>query len=185
MNDDYDYRATFDLSQGDLKAIDQALALLEEKFSILDEAAEEDCPEALPFSPRDEVFIHKAIPVLRREGDVFIDDPDVEVDEIRGHMLSIAQLRPRLRRLRGLVGRGEVSVFTLLNEAYDACALGVLMLDRVRPRLTELPSLREAMSCKGPNVMKLLPAEGDTSLLDASELGELTGGKDRGKGGAA
>ena len=48
--------------------------------------------------------------------------------------------------------------------------IGILTLDRVRPNLTELPVLREAMFLQGPNVMALLPKEGDVSLLDADEI---------------
>ena len=171
MNDDYDYRATFDFSQADLKAIERALTILEEKFAILDDYDENGLPDGLPYYPRDEVFIRKATEVIKREWDVFVDDDDVDVDEIRGHMLSVEQLRPYVRRLRDLLERGESNLRDLLCEAHDACMMGILTLDHVRPNLKELPALREAMSWQGPNVMALLPKEGDVSLLDADEIG--------------
>jgi hypothetical protein len=52
MNDDYDYRATFDFSQADWKAIERALTMLEEKFAILDDYDETSLPTACPFTPR-------------------------------------------------------------------------------------------------------------------------------------
>jgi hypothetical protein len=102
MNDDYDYRATFDFSQNDLKAIERAVAILEEKFSILGDYDESDLPDGVPFYPRDEVFISKATDLLRLERDIFEHDDWVDIDEIRGHMLSAAQLRPSVR-LRALI----------------------------------------------------------------------------------
>lgn len=170
MNDDYDYRATFDFSQADLKAIERALTILEEKFAILGDYDENSLSDGLQYCPRDEVFIRKATDVLKREWDVFVDDDDVDVDEIRGHMLSVEQLRPTVRRLRDLLERGESNLRDLLGAAHDACMIGILTLDRVRPNLTELPVLREAMFLQGPNVMALLPKEGDVSLLDADEI---------------
>ena len=41
MHDDYDFTATFDFDDSEWKAIDDALALLEEKFAMLDEPVEE------------------------------------------------------------------------------------------------------------------------------------------------
>jgi hypothetical protein len=67
MNDDYDYRSTFDFSQSDLQAIERAVAILEEKFAILDDYDETELPKARPFYPRDEVFIQKALEVIKRE----------------------------------------------------------------------------------------------------------------------
>lgn len=176
MNDDYDYRATFDLSQNDLKAIERAIAILEEKFAVLGDYDDKELPGGTPFYPRDEVFIHKTAEVIRRERDLFEDDDWVDIDEIRGHMLSVAQLRPFLMRLRALVEQGESNLRDLLCEAHDDCLMGLFTLERMRPRLKELPALREASSYKGPNVMRLLPSEGDTSLLDDDEV------RDSGKG---
>ncbi len=176
MNDDYDYRSTFDFSQSDLQAIERAVAILEEKFAILDDYDETELPEGTPFYPRDEVFIQKAAEVIKRERLVFENDDEVDIDEIRGHMLSVAQLRPFVVRLRALVERGESNLRDLLSEAHDACLMGVLWLEHVRPGLKELPVLREAGSWRGPNVMTLLPDEGDTSLLDEDELREAKGG---------
>lgn len=176
MNDNYDYRATFDFSEADLKAMERAVAILEEKFAILDDFDENDVPEGLPCYPRGEVFIRKACEVILRERDVFEDDDDVDVDEIRGHMLSVKQLSPLLTRLRVLVHRGESNVRDLLWEAREASMLGVFALRHVRPGLRELPALIEAMYFKGPDVMRLLPKEGDTSLLDEDEVREARGG---------
>ncbi|GLT23326.1 hypothetical protein GCM10007933_27910 [Zoogloea oryzae] len=173
MNDDYDYRATFDFSQNDLKAIERAVAILEEKFSILGDYDETDLPDGVPFYPRDEVFISKATDLLRRERDIFEHDDWVDIDEIRGHMLSVAQLRPFLVRLRALIEQGESNLRDLLCEAHDACLMGVFTLERQRPHLKELPALHEVGTWRGPNVMKLL---GDTSLLDEDELREAKGG---------
>lgn len=173
MNDDYDYRATFDFSQNDLQAIERAVAILEEKFSILGDYDEEELPEGTPFYPRDEVFIQKAAELIKRERLVFENDDDVDVDEIRGHMLSVAQLRPFVVRLRALVERGESNLRDLLCEAHDACLMGVFWLEHVRPGLKELPVLHDAGTWRGPNVMRLL---GDTSLLDEDELREAKGG---------
>lgn len=175
MNDDHDYRATLDFSQNDLKAIERAVAILEEKFAILDDYDEKDLPDGTPFFPRDEVFITKAAELIKRERDLFEHDDDVDIDEIRGHMLSVEQLRPFLVRLRALLEQGESNLRDLLREAHDACMLGVFMLEHQRPHLKELPALREASSWRGPNVMRMLPKEGDTSLLDESELREAKG----------
>lgn len=177
MNDDHDYRATFDLSQADLQAIERAVAILEDKFAALDDCDETDLPDGTPFYPRSEVFIGKAAEVIRRERDLFEHDDDVDIDEIRGHMLSVAQLRPFLVRLRALLEKGESNLRDLLNEAHDACLLGVFTLEHMRPGLKELPALREAGYWRGPNVMQLLPDAGDTSLLDEDEVRAARGGK--------
>jgi hypothetical protein len=72
MNDDYDYRATFDFSQAITKAIERALTILEEKFAILGDYDENSLSDGLQYYPRDEVFIRKATEVLKREWDVFV-----------------------------------------------------------------------------------------------------------------
>jgi hypothetical protein len=54
----------------------------------------------LPFDPSAEAYTRRAIGELRKEWVHFVDDPWTDLDEIRGHLLSIDQLRPRLRRLR-------------------------------------------------------------------------------------
>lgn len=176
MNDDYDYRSTLEFSQKDLEAIERAVAILEEKFAILGDYDETDLPDGTPIFPRDEVFIQKATEVILRERDAFEHDEEVDIDEIRGHMLSVAQLRPFLIRLRALLEKGESNVRDLLRDAHIACMCGVFTLQYTRPRLKELSALREATSFRGPNVMRLLPSAGDTSLLDEDEL------RDSGKG---
>ena len=49
-----------DFSQADLKAIERALTVLEEKFAILGDYDENSLSDGLQYHPRDEVFIRKA-----------------------------------------------------------------------------------------------------------------------------
>ena len=97
-----DYRATFDLSDADWKAIDKALSLLEEKFMALRDITDEDRAWQVPFSTRAEAFCRKAVDVMVKDRDVLIDT-DVDLDEIRGDLLSIDELRPRISRLESLL----------------------------------------------------------------------------------
>ena len=167
MHDDYDFTATFDFSDSEWKAIDDALALLEEKFAMLDELV--DDPEESYFSLFDaaaEAYTRRAIDELRKEWVHFVDDPWTDLDEIRGHLLSIDQLRPRLRRLRELCRRGQANVHVIGSEAYDACLSGQFTLERLGKgeRLKRLNEMSTEM--RKPHVKALLGDGEDTSLVD-------------------
>ena len=99
-----DYRATFDFSDADWAAVDKALAVLEDKFSRLREITPEDLAWQIPFSTRAEAFCRKAVDVMVKDRDVLIDT-DVDLDEIRGDLLSIDELRPRIGRLAALLDK--------------------------------------------------------------------------------
>ena len=167
MHDDYDFTATFDFSDSEWKAIDAALALLEEKFAMLDELV--DDPEESYFSLFDaaaEAYTRRAIGVLRQDWVHFIDDRWTDLDEIRGHLLSIDQLRPRLRRLRDLYRRGQSNVNVLGVEAYDGCMMGQLKLERFG-RGGALKRIQETTAeMRSARVRALLGDGEDTSLVD-------------------
>ena len=167
MHDDYDFTATFDFSDSEWKAIDAALTLLEEKFAMLDPLV--DDPEESYFSLFDaaaEAYTRRAIGVLRKEWVHFVDDPWTDLDEIRGHLLSIDQLRPRLRRLRDLYRRGQSNVNTISVEAYDGCMMGQLKLERLG-RGGALKRIDKMTSeLRTPVVKALLGDTEDTSLVD-------------------
>ena len=165
-----DYRATFDLSDADWKAIDKALSLLEEKFMALRDITDEDRAWQVPFSTRAEAFCRKAVDVMVKDRDVLIDT-DVDLDEIRGHLLSIDQLRPRLRRLRELYRRGQSNVNAIGGEAYDGCMMGQLTLER-SGRGGALKRIKEAtVEMRTSRIKTLLGDIEDTSLVD-DELDE-------------
>lgn len=166
MHDDYDYTATFDFSDSDWKAIDQALALLEEMFAMLDEPVEDAEEGCFPFDPSAEAYTRKAIGVLRKEWVHFVDHPWTDLDEIRGHLLSIDQLRPRLRRLRELYRRGQSNVNAIGGEAYDGCMMGQLTLDRIG-RAGLLKRIEaETAEMRRSRIKSLLGDGEDTSLVD-------------------
>lgn len=166
MHDDYDFTATFDFSDSDWKAIDQALALLEEKFAMLDDIEGEADEGDFPFDAAAEAYTRKAIGELRKEWVHFVDDSWTDLDEIRGHLLSIDQLRPRLRRLRELCRRGQANVHVIGSEAYDACMLGELKLERIG-RSGPLKRIHEmSTEMRKPHVKALLRDCENTSLVD-------------------
>lgn len=166
MHDDYDFTATFDFSDKEWKAIDDALALLEEKFAMLDEPVEDAEEGCFPFDAAAEAYARKAIGVLRKEWVHFVDDPWTDLDEIRGHLLSVDQLRPRLRRLRELYRRGQSNVNAIGGEAYDGCMMGHLKLERIG-RAGPLKRIRDATDeMRKPHVKALLRDVEDTSLVD-------------------
>ncbi|MBL8435193.1 MAG: hypothetical protein JNL99_09695 [Zoogloea sp.] len=166
MHDDYDFTATFDFSDSDWKAIDQALALLEEKFAMLDDIEGEADEGDFPFDAAAEAYTRRAIGELRKEWVHFVDDSWTDLDEIRGHLLSIDQLRPRLRRLRELCRRGQANVHVIGSEAYDACLSGQFTLERLGKgeRLKRLNEMSTEM--RKPHVKALLGDGEDTSLVD-------------------
>ncbi len=166
MHDDYDFTATFDFSDSDWKAIDAALALLEEKFAMLDDIDGEADEGDFPFDAAAEAYTRKAIGELRKEWVHFVDDSWTDLDEIRGHLLSIDQLRPRLRRLRELCRRGQANVHVIGSEAYDACLSGQFTLERLGKgeRLKRLNEMSTEM--RKPHVKALLGDGEDTSLVD-------------------
>ncbi|WP_298595448.1 hypothetical protein [Zoogloea sp.] len=166
MHDDYDFTATFDFSDSDWKAIDQALALLEEKFAMLDDIDGEADEGDFPFDAAAEAYTRKAIGELRKEWVHFVDDSWTDLDEIRGHLLSIDQLRPRLRRLRELCRRGQANVHVIGSEAYDACMLGEFKLERIG-RSGPLKRIHEmSTEMRKPHVKALLRDCENTSLVD-------------------
>ena len=166
MHDDYDFTATFDFSDSDWKAIDQALALLEEKFAMLDDIEGEADEGDFPFDAAAEAYTRRAIGELRKEWVHFVDDSWTDLDEIRGHLLSIDQLRPRLRRLRELCRRGQANVHVIGSEAYDSCLSGQFTLERLGKgeRLKRLNEMSTEM--RKPHVKALLGNCEDTSLVD-------------------
>ena len=166
MHDDYDFSATFDFSDSDWKAIDQALALLEEKFAMLDDIEGEADEGDFPFDAAAEAYTRRAIGELRKEWVHFVDDSWTDLDEIRGHLLSIDQLRPRLRRLRELCRRGQANVHVIGSEAYDSCLSGQFTLERLGKgeRLKRLKEMSTEM--RKPHVKALLGNCEDTSLVD-------------------
>ena len=166
MHDDYDFTATFDFSDKEWKAIDDALALLEEKFAMLDEPVEDAEEGCFPFDASAEAYARQAIGVLRKEWVHFVDDPWIDLDEIRGHLLSVDQLRPRLRRLRELYRRGQSNVNAIGGEAYDGCMMGQLTLDRIG-RAGPLKCIHDETAEMRRSRIKTLLGDGeDTSLVD-------------------
>jgi hypothetical protein len=96
----------------------------------------------------------------------FVDDPWTDLDEIRGHLLSIDQLRPRLRRLRELYRRGQSNVNAIGGEAYDGCMMGQLTLER-SGRGGALKRIKEAtVEMRTSRIKTLLGDIEDTSLVD-------------------
>ena len=171
MHDDYDFTATFDFDDSEWKAIDDALALLEEKFAMLDDIEGEADEGDFPFDAAAEAYTRRAIGELRKEWVHFVDDPWTDLDEIRGHLLSIDQLRPRLRRLRELYRRGQSNVNAIGGEAYDGCMMGQLTLER-SGRGGALKRIKEAtVEMRTSRIKTLLGDIEDTSLVD-DELDE-------------
>ena len=114
MHDDYDFTATFDFDDCEWKAIDDALALLEEKFAMLDEPVEEAEEGCFPFDPSAEAYTRRAIGELLR-----LDDEMREMIIARAPMRSLKEAA----RARGTVLLRDVAV--------DAALQGLTTLEEV------------------------------------------------------
>ena len=160
-----DYRATFDLSEADWKAIDKALSVLEEKFMALRDITEEDLAWQIPFSTRAEAFCRKAVDVMVKDRDVLIDT-DVDLDEIRGDLLSIDELRPRIGRLESLLEKCRHNENWLARYLYTGCMDGYFVFD-LAGRAGPMKALREAISFKKPGLkMPLVDRSGKGPAID-------------------
>lgn len=139
-----DYRATFDFSDADWAAVDKALAVLEDKFSRLREITPEDLAWQIPFSTRAEAFCRKAVDVMVKDRDVLIDT-DVDLDEIRGDLLSIDELRPRIGRLAALLDKCRHNEGWLARYLYLGCIDGYVAFDHAG-RTASIRALYDAIS---------------------------------------
>ena len=145
MHDDYDFTATFDFDDSEWKAIDDALALLEEKFAMLDEPVEEAEEGCFPFDPSAEAYTRRAIGELRKEWVHFVDDPWTDLDEIRGDLLSIDELRPRIGRLAALLDKCRHNEGWLARYLYLGCIDGYVAFDHAG-RAAPMRALYDAIS---------------------------------------
>ena len=160
-----DYRATFDISDADWKAIDKALSLLEEKFMALRDITDEDRAWQVPFSTRAEAFCRKAVDVMVKDRDVLIDT-DVDLDEIRGDLLSIDELRPRISRLESLLEKCRHNENWLARYLYTGCMDGYAVFD-IAGRAAPMKPLRDAISFRKPGLkMPLVDFDGAGLKLD-------------------
>ena len=160
-----DYRATFDISDADWKAIDKALSLLEEKFMALRDITDEDRAWQVPFSTRAEAFCRKAVDVMVKDRDVLIDT-DVDLDEIRGDLLSIDELRPRISRLESLLEKCRDNETWLKGFLFTGCIDGYVVFD-LAGRAGPMKPLHDAMSFKKPGLkMPLVDRSGKGPVID-------------------
>ena len=160
-----DYRATFDFSDADWQAIDKALAVLEDKFTALRDITAEDRAWQIPFSTRAEAFCRKAVDVMVKDRDVLIDT-DVDLDEIRGDLLSIDELRPRISRLESLLEKCRDNETWLKGFLYTGCIDGYAVFD-IAGRAGPMKPLRDAISYRKPGLkMPLVDFDGAGLKLD-------------------
>lgn len=160
-----DYRATFDFSDADWAAVDKALAVLEDKFSRLREITPEDLAWQIPFSTRAEAFCRKAVDVMVKDRDVLIDT-DVDLDEIRGDLLSIDELRPRIGRLAALLDKCRHNEGWLARYLYLGCIDGYVAFDHAG-RAAPMRALYDAISYRTPGLaLPLVDFDGAGLKLD-------------------
>ena len=145
MHDDYDFTATFDFDDSEWKAIDDALALLEEKFAMLDdiegEADEGDFPfdaaaahPAFAFIDRREVGVRhpRGVKVDGFHIQGFLDVVRVVQQTVIGGVGDDGVYRPGgIRRLFDAFFNGRTLEFALRNAAQNTVGVtGWTEIDR-------------------------------------------------------
>jgi hypothetical protein len=100
-----------------------------------------------------------------KDRDVLIDT-DVDLDEIRGDLLSIDELRPRISRLESLLEKCRDNETWLKGFLFTGCIDGYVVFD-LAGRAGPMKPLHDAMSFKKPGLkMPLVDRSGKGPAID-------------------
>lgn len=136
---------TLNLSDSSFNEIDAALATLEQHFSGFLKLSPDERKSILKMGDKTEAFCRQTIMVAEQNTQNL--PASLSLSEAQTDMKSLDQLRPRLHRLRELLGKGDDTEMALGSDIY-AFSLDAYALLKVTGKGASLEVLRQAMSVR-------------------------------------
>lgn len=136
---------TLNLSDNDYQEIDAALTTLEQHFTGFLKLSPDERKSILKMGDKTEAFCRQTLMVA---GQNMQNIPaSLSLSEAETDLKSLDQLRPRLHRLRELLGKGDDTEMALGSDIY-AFSLDAYALLKVTGKGASLEVLRQAMSVR-------------------------------------
>lgn len=138
-----------------LTEIDAALSVLENHFSGFLNLSPDERHSLAKMGDKTEAFCRQTLIVSGQNRQAL--PPSLDVNEAEADLTALDQLRPRLHRLRDLLGRGEDTDMALGSDIYHF-SLDAYASLKIAGKGAALETLREAMSVRFNRGAKAKPA---------------------------
>lgn len=152
------------LTAEDLAAVDAALLVVEERLSGLVSLTPKEVRGLAKMGEKSEVFCRSVLQVLEQNPQVVT--PALRLNEAKQDLANLDELRPRLRRLKLLVTRGEDTLLALGADVMSAALEGYALL-KVSGRSAGLENQRRELGSTRFDRPGRRPAEGGGGEQDA------------------
>lgn len=136
---------TLNLSDSAFNEIDAALTTLENHFTGFLKLSPDERKSILKMGDKTEVFCRQTIMVAEQNTQNL--PASLMLGEAQADLHSLDQLRPRLHRLRVLLGKGDDTEMALGSDVYAFC-LDAYALLKITGKGANLEVLRQAMSVR-------------------------------------
>jgi hypothetical protein len=136
---------SLNLTDAALAEIDAALAVVEGHFAPFVTLAPAERRNLAKMGDKSEAFCRQTLMVLAQNPQVI--PPSLDLAEAQADLAGLDKLRPRLHRLRDLLGKGEDTDMALGSDVYNACLDGYALL-KIAGKGAGLETLRQAMSIR-------------------------------------
>jgi hypothetical protein len=136
---------TLNLSDSAFNEIDAALTTLEQHFAGFLKLSPEERKSMLKMGDKTEAFCRQTLMVAEQNTQHL--PASLMMGEAQTDLRSLDQLRPRLHRLRELLGKGDDTEMALGSDIYAFC-LGAYASLKVTGKGASLEVLRQAMSVR-------------------------------------
>lgn len=125
--------------------IDAALAVIKGHFTPFISLSPQERRELSKMGDKSEAFCRQTLMVLAQNPQVI--PPSLDLAEAQGDLANLDKLRPRLHRLRDLLGKGEDTDMALGSDVMSASLDGYALL-KITGKGAGLETLRQAMSTR-------------------------------------
>lgn len=136
---------TRNLPDNAFQEIDTALSTLEHHFTGFLKFSPDERKSMLKMGNKTEAFCRQTLMVAEQNTQNL--PASLLLDEAQSDLRSLDQLRPRLHRLRELLGKGDDTEMALGSDIYAFCLDAYAML-KVTGKGASLEALRQAMSVR-------------------------------------
>ncbi len=155
---------SIEFSAETLTRLDGAIGIIEEIFAPLIKLSAGQVSSLNKMGDKSEHFCRQTLAVLEQNRGIL--PADFDLGEVQRDLLAFDTLRPRLRRIRDFMARGEDTEMALGSDVFTAALQGYALM-KLFSKSESLEDLREAMAILRPGRKK--PAQ-------AGEAGSNGGG---------
>jgi hypothetical protein len=136
---------SLDLTDAAWAEVDAALAVIEGHFAPLVSLTPDERRNLSKMGDKSEAFCRETLTVLAQNPQVI--PPSLDLAEAQNDLANLDKLRPRLHRLRDLLGRGEDTDMALGSDVTNTCSDGYALL-KISGKGAGLERLRQAMQSR-------------------------------------